>query len=97
MNYCITGFDDWPRERGKIPKMRHIADALLYAQLIYNKPAEQTLIEIYMNDCYIKTRAEREDENPNIDEMVFLIHKGRLFRMCLEECERIKKEVRASI
>ena len=92
MKDCIDGFSDWPREQHNRPRLRDLPQAQLFAQLIYNKPEEQTLIEVYLNDCYIKLRDQRQQESPKIDEMMFLLAKARIYRACLEECERIKNE-----
>ena len=97
MKGCMKSFKDWPRSSDNKPIFHKVDQALLFAQLMYNRPDEVSLLEIYLNDCYIKLRDQRRQDNPDIEEIVNLIFKGRLFKACLEECQRIKEEARASI
>jgi len=97
MKGCMKGFSDWPRTSNNRPIFHKVDQALLFAQLMYNRPDEVSLLEVYLNDCYIKLRDQRQQNNPDIEEIVHLIFKGRLFKVCLEECQRIKNETLASI
>jgi len=92
MKPTIKTLDNWPKLRNGQPVFHSTEEALLFAQLIFDKPDEQAKLQFYRDDCYIKLKHQRESKQPALNYMVTIAVRAQLFRECLEECQRINNE-----
>ncbi|MBA7603615.1 hypothetical protein ES703_10729 [subsurface metagenome] len=93
MRDVISDLANWPRRRNQEPIFQSTNEAYLYAQLIYNNPREQTALSFYRVNTYRQLALERSKKKPNFSTMIDLAARAHFYKECLEEVERIKKEV----
>lgn len=92
MTKHCRNFCDWPRSENKAPIFNNTQQALYYAQLIYNRPDDRHLLEIYLEDSYIKLKAARESHSVNPSYLIQTSLQAQFFRECSEEIHRIDAE-----
>lgn len=92
MTGCITGLHDWPRNKDTSPIFHSTEEAVLYAQLIYNRPDELAILNNYMDSYHIKLKDCRQSNDLNLELLIHLSISAQRYRACAKECERIKAE-----
>lgn len=93
MRDIISDLANWPRRRNQEPIFRSTNEAYLYAQLIYNDPGKQTALSSYRDNTYRQLALERSKKRPNFSTMIDLAARAHFYKECLDEVDRIKKEL----
>lgn len=93
MRDVISDLASWPRRRNHEPILKSTNEAYLYAQLIYDNLAKQTSLISYRDNTYKQLAFERSKKKPNFTTMIYLAARAHFYKECLEEVDRIKKEV----
>lgn len=93
MRDVISDLANWPRRRNQEPIFKSTNEAYLYAQLIFDKPEKQTGLTSYRENTYRQLALERSKKKPNFTTMIALAARAHFYRECLDEVDRIKKEV----
>lgn len=94
MTTDIKMFSEWPRNKDKSPIFLNTQEALLFAQLIWDKQAEMAMLDIHAKNCYLNLKNYREAKPLDLNCLIALITQAQLFRECLEECDRIAAELK---
>jgi len=92
MIYPLTDLNSWPLMENGQPFLKTSNEALLYAQLIYERPDKQKHLAICRAGIHKAIYQERDNKDPNFDIMMILAARAQFYRECLEECQRIKNE-----
>lgn len=92
MRHHISDLDNWPLNLIGWPIFTSTNEAMLYAQLIYDKPDKQQDLLHYREETYQELRWEREKKEPDLQVMMDLAVTGQFFRECFNECQRLKDE-----
>lgn len=92
MIYPLTDLNCWPLRDNGEPIFQSTNDAFLYAQLIYDLPEKQDLLDTYRHRAFSVLKFIREGKDPDLQAMMDLAVRAQSFRECLEECQRIKAE-----
>ncbi len=86
-------FDDWPRTNAGDPIFTCSEDAIFYAHLIIDKVPDRTRMVKLRQKVGSDLILMRARDIPDMQIMMDLAVKGQFYRECLEELERIEKEV----
>lgn len=82
----------WPRGDNGQPIFKTTHEAILYANLIHNNNPMVDEIDLYRRITRRELRILRGKPDPDYDILFEIAVKGQLFRECLDEVHRIRKE-----
>lgn len=88
-------FDSWPRTNTGDPIFACSEAAIFYAHLIMDKVQERTRLAKLRQKVLLDLKVMRASDHPNLQRMMDLAVKGQFYRECLEELDRIEKEVKS--
>lgn len=89
----ITDFAQWPRTKGGAPIFTCTEDANCYAHLIVQNETERLKISRLRGIVLSNLKSIRSRSSLPLQLMFDLAVKSQFYRECLEEVERIEKEV----
>lgn len=93
MKYTITDLANWPIRRNEQPIFSSTQEAYLFAQLIWDNPQIIEDLTGYLKDILSNLKYERSRKKPSLQILFDLASRAYYFRECLEEADRIKKEM----
>lgn len=89
-----TTLGNWPKSDSGEPVLNSTNDAFLYAALIYNELDKQSYL-FSLRIAYKKaTTALLDADEPDFDLASVCACKCQFFRECLEECKRLREEIK---
>jgi len=89
----IMSLDRWPRRKTGEYIFQSTEEAFFFANLALGKPDVISNLKRSMVLARVAVNNERTRGTPNLQRMMDLAVKAQFFRECLEEVDRIKKEV----
>ncbi|HUU53176.1 MAG TPA: hypothetical protein VMW44_00880 [Candidatus Bathyarchaeia archaeon] len=92
MTTLIKKFSDWPRNKDESPRFGNTQEALLFAQLIWDKQGEFVMMHVHVKNQHLKLKNYRENKQLDLNYLITLATQAQLLRECMVECERIEKE-----
>lgn len=92
MKAIVSDLANWPVRKSNEPVFFCTNDALLYAQLIFDKQDKQDWLTICRSNAYAQLSIERKRQHPNYHRMMDLAVRAQFFREALQEVQRINDE-----
>lgn len=93
MRTLIMSLSNWPRRKNNEYIFQSTEEAFFFANLALDKPDVISSLKRAMVLARVSVNNERTRGTPNLQRMMDLAVKAQFFRECLEEIDRIKKEV----
>jgi len=93
MRTMIMSLNNWPRRKNNEYIFQSTEEAFFFANLALDKPDVISSLKRGRAIALKNISQERVAGFPNLQRMMDLAVKAQFFRECLEEVDRIKKEV----
>lgn len=86
-------FHNWPETRNGNPIFECTEDAIYYAHLVEDIPETVEKLTILRRKFLAEIRYYKSKDNPNYDRLMTLAVKAQFYRECLEEIDRILRDI----
>jgi len=93
MRPTVFSLDSWPRGKKFEYLFHSTKQATFFAHLCFDKPEVVESIKMARTLALSKISRERTSKSPNFQYIFDLSVNAQLFRECLEEVDRLHKEV----